>query len=454
MQISVKLCGFTMGRGDVLRKAMGKKKKDVMDAMREEFVNGGINTSGLPKDVMTQLFDEIEKFAAYGFNKSHSLCYAFLSYATAYLKTHYTVEFMASLLTSIVDKEDKVQEYFIEAKRLGIPILLPDINESYKGFEVTNNNEIRYGMGAIRNVGDVAVENVLVERKNNGFYNTLENFCSRVKVSKKIVENLIKCGAFDRIANRPQLISILPSAIDMGKKIMSEKDEVSLFDLDDEYDNTQDVTISLPKCNDITDQEKGFMEREVLGVSITFNPLDIAKNLFAKFNTIKANNMDDYVGQRVEMPCVVIDNKAKVYSKGTMLCIDLMDDTGAIPAIMFDKARESHGDKIVNGNIVLITGRIDNNNDNAQIIIDSVRVPEQKELESGGYITIKVDGKNRGEMEQLRNLINLNRGSDYTLRFILHNNYKLTGIKVNLNENFLLTIKRLGFSVVEAFNVF
>lgn len=454
MQISVKLCGFTMGRGDVLRKAMGKKKKDVMDAMREEFVNGGINTSGLPKDVMTQLFDEIEKFAAYGFNKSHSLCYAFLSYATAYLKTHYTVEFMASLLTSIVDKEDKVQEYFIEAKRLGIPILLPDINESYKGFEVTNNNEIRYGMGAIRNVGDVAVENVLVERKNNGFYNTLENFCSRVKVSKKIVENLIKCGAFDRIANRPQLISILPLAIDMGKKIMSEKDECSLFDLDDEYDNTQDVTISLPKCNDITDQEKGFMEREVLGVSITFNPLDIAKNLFAKFNTIKANNMDDYVGQRVEMPCVVIDNKAKVYSKGTMLCVDLMDDTGSIPAIMFDKARESHGDKIVNGNIVLITGRIDNNNDKAQIIIDSVRVPEQKELESGGYITIKVDGKNRGEMEQLRNLINLNRGSDYTLRFVLHNNYKLTGIKVNLNENFLLTIKRLGFLVVEAFNVF
>jgi len=451
MQIAVKLCGFTMGRGDVLRKAMGKKKKNVMDAMREEFVNGGIKTSGLSNEIMTQLFDDIEKFAAYGFNKSHSLCYAFLSYITAYLKVHYTVEFMASLLTSIVDKEDKVQEYFVEAKRLGIPILLPDINDSYKGFEVTNNNEIRYGMGAIRNVGDVAVENILSERKN-GTYTTLENFCSRVKVGKKIVENLIKCGSFDKIANRPQLMSIISEAIDVGKKIMSEKDTVTFFDLDDEYDDTQDIILSLPNCEDWSDKEKGDMEREVLGVSITYNSLDIAKNLFAKFNSVKANNLDDYTGQRVEVPCVVIDNKAKTYSKGTMLCLELMDDTGSIPAILFDKARENHGDKLTVGNIVVVTGRVDrDNNDKAQIIVDSVRIPEQSEIESGGYITINVNGKNRGDIEQLRNLINCNRGNDYTLRFVLHNNYKFTSIKLSINENFILAVKKLGFTILENF---
>lgn len=429
---------------------MGKKKKDVMDAMREEFVNGGMKTSGLSYDIMTQLFDDIEKFAAYGFNKSHSLCYALLAYVTAYLKVHYTVEFMASLLTSVVDKEVKVQEYFVETKRLGIPILLPDINESYKGFEVTNNGEIRYGMGAIRNVGDVALENILTERKN-GEYITLENFCSRVKVSKKIVENLIKCGSFDSIANRPQLLSIASDAIDIGKKIISEKDTVSLLDFDDEYDDLKEMQISLPNISDCSDEEKGNMEREVLGVSVSYNPLDIARNLFSRYISVKSNNLEDYIGQRIEMPCIVIENKAKTYSKGTMLYLELMDDTGSVSAILFDRARENHGDKLSSGSIVIIVGRVDNNNDKIQVIVDTVRVPEKSELESGGYFTIDVNGKNRGEIEQLRNLINCNRGDEYTLRFILNGIYKPSGIKINKSENLSNSIRSLGFNIVEGF---
>jgi DNA polymerase-3 subunit alpha len=448
MQIAVKLCGFTMGRGDVLRKAMGKKKKDVMDAMREEFVNGGMKTSGLSYDIMTQLFDDIEKFAAYGFNKSHSLCYALLAYVTAYLKVHYTVEFMASLLTSVVDKEVKVQEYFVETKRLGIPILLPDINESYKGFEVTNNGEIRYGMGAIRNVGDVALENILTDRKDNGYYVTLENFCSRVKVSKKIVENLIKCGSFDKIANRPQLMAIASNAIDIGKKIISEKDEVSLLDFDDEYDNLKDIQVTLPNIPDWNDEEKGNMEREVLGVSVSYNPLDIARNLFSRYISVKSNNLEDYIGQRIEMPCIVIENKAKTYSKGTMLYLELMDDTGSVSAILFDKARLSHGDKLSSGSIVIIIGRVDNNNDKVQVIVDTVRVPEKSELESGGYFTIDVNGKNRGEMEQLRNLLNCYRGDEYTLRFMINSIYKVSSIKINKNENLINSIRSLGFNII------
>jgi len=157
--------------------------------------------------------------------------------------------------------------------------------------------------------------------------------------------------------------------------------------------------------------------------------------------------------QGKELKChVVIDNKAKTYSKGTMLCLELMDDTGSIPAILFDKARENHGDKLTVGNIVVVTGRVDrDNNDKAQIIVDSVRIPEQSEIESGGYITINVNGKNRGDIEQLRNLINCNRGNDYTLRFVLHNNYKFTSIKLSINENFILAVKKLGFTILENF---
>jgi DNA polymerase-3 subunit alpha len=452
MQIAVKLCGFTMGRGDVLRKAMGKKKKEVMDAMREEFVDGGIKTSGLPKVVMTQLFDEIEKFAAYGFNKSHSLCYAFLSYVTAWLKVNYTVEFMASLLTSVVDKEDKVQEYFVEAKRLNIPILLPDINESYRGFEVTGNGEIRYGIGAVRNVGDVAVDNILEDRKINGIYSTLENFCSRVKVSKKIVESLIKSGCFDRIANRPQLLNIAPKVVDIGKKLIAEKDQDSLLDfIDEEDDDLNDFKVSLPNIPDCDVQEKGKMEREVLGVSISYNALDIARGLFSKYITVKASNIEDYIGQRIELPFVVIESKAKTYSKGTMLYLDLMDDSGTISAIAFDKTREMHGDKLIAGNIVIVTGRVDFNNDKAQIIIDNVRLPEQSELESGGYFTIDINNKNRLEMEKLRNLINCNRGNDYPLRFMVNGSYVLTKIKISKNNSLITDIKLLGFNVVEGF---
>lgn len=445
MQIAVKLCGFTMGRGDVLRKAMGKKKKDVMDAMREEFVNGGIKTSGLSHEIMTQMFNEIEQFAAYGFNKSHSTCYALIAYWTAWLKVNYTVEFMASLLTSVTDKEDKVKEYFIEAKRLNIPVLLPDINESYRGFEVTTNGEIRYGMSAVRNLGDVAVDKIMEERNKQGRYISIEDFCSRVKVSKKVIESIIKCGALDNMGNRPQLLEIAPKVVDMCKG-MQDNDEVSLLDFDDEYDKKKDIKVELPKIPDWTLEQKGKVEKEVLGLSISYNPLDLGKGLFRR-SSVKIANLEDYIGTSVEIPAIVNECKSKTYSKGVMLILELMDDTGSVSAVAFDKARSESGANLLADNLVIVKGRVDNNDDKIQILIDKARIPTKDELENSlNILTISMDGKLRKHIDSLQTVFANNQG-DVPVQFLLNGNIISSDVTVCLTDQLILEIKAIGFQV-------
>lgn len=446
MQIAVKLCGFTMGRGDVLRKAMGKKKKDVMDAMREEFVNGGMKTSGLSQEIMTQMFNEIEQFAAYGFNKSHSTCYALIAYWTAWLKVNYTVEFMASLLTSVSDKEDKVKEYFIEARRLNIPILLPNINESYKGFKVTCNGEIRYGMSAVRNLGDVAVEKILEVRNKEGRFVSIENFCSKVKVGKKVIESLIKCGAFDCMGNRPQLIEVAPKAVDMCKG-MQNNDEMTLLDFDDEYDPVNDIKIELPKIPDWTLEQKGKAEKEILGLSISYNPLDLGKGLFRK-SIVKISTLEDYVGSSIEIPVIVNECKSRNYSKGVMLILELMDDTGSVSAVVFDKARAESGQSLLADNLVIVSGRVDNNDGKVQILIDKARIPTKEELENSlNILTITVDGKQRMHIDSLRQLLLNHNNGDVPVQFLLNGQIISSDVRVSFSESLIVEIKAIGFQV-------
>lgn len=445
MQLSVALCGFTMGRGDVLRKAMGKKKQEVMDAMREEFVNGGVNTSGLSYDQMTNLFEEIAKFAAYGFNKAHSTGYALIAYWTAYLKVNYTIEFMASLLTSIADKEDKIKQYFIEAKRLNIPVILPDINESSRGFEVTDNDSIRCGLAVIRNLGAVGVDKILEERNKNGIFPTLEDFCSRVRVSKKVTESLIKCGCFDNMANRPQLFSILPKALSIGKDKLDKTDKGQLT-FDDICDDIEDEVggIELSDLPDWTKKEKGRAEKEILGMSISYNPLQVAASLFLS-STRKLSNLDDYVGGKVEMPVVISDFKAKNYSQGIMLYVDLMDDSGTASAVVFERARSHYEQFIVLDNIVIIEGRVDNNGDRSQIIIDKVRLPDDDVLaQKVKPLQIDVSNSNQERIRALHGVLSNNPGI-IPVDFFFNGEIVPSDMKVRINDNLLMNILQCGF---------
>ena len=283
MQISRKMAGFTMGKADILRRAMGKKKIKDMEAMKIEFIEGAHKLK-IDQETALKIFDYMEKFASYGFNKSHAACYAYISYQTAYLKTHYPVEFLSALISSDAGRSDKVFSYISDARSMGINVYPPDINKSQYSFSIEENS-IRFGMGAIKNVGEAAIEEIIKEREKNGEYLSLIDFTSRINMSKvnsRAIEFLIKSGAFDFTGmNRGELFSILPTAIKEGEKIREDKEsgQMSLFGAfsDTDKGNNADLTDAdlIRSCEDIEKWdifESLALEKEVLGTYLSNHP--------------------------------------------------------------------------------------------------------------------------------------------------------------------------------------
>ncbi len=235
MQIASKLANFSLGDADLLRRAMGKKKSDVMEAQKEKFLLGAKNNRLNPKKA-EKIFNQMEKFAEYGFNKSHSTAYALIAYQTAYLKAHYPVEFMAALLTCEMDNTDKILRYMNECREMNIDVLPPAINESARDFTVTQG-KIRFGLTAVKNVGGAAIESIIGNRTESGPFRSLYDFCSRIdlrKVNKKVMESLIKCGAFDATgARRSQLMAVLDKAMEQAQRVQKDRmrKQASLFNL-------------------------------------------------------------------------------------------------------------------------------------------------------------------------------------------------------------------------------
>ena len=233
MAIANKVAGFSLGQADILRRAMGKKKPEEMEKLRVKFLDGA-KENKIPEKKAEKLYELIQKFAGYGFNKSHAAAYAVLCYQTAYLKSHYPTEFMAALMTTDMGNTDKIMGYFTECRDLGIKVLGPDINESQKDFAVADG-AIRFGLAAIKNVGEGAVESIVAIRNETGPFASIFDFCRRVdlrKVNKRMLEGLIKTGAFDSTgAKRAPLLAVLDQAIDDGVAIQRERDlgQTSIF---------------------------------------------------------------------------------------------------------------------------------------------------------------------------------------------------------------------------------
>ena len=221
MRVAGDLAGFSMGEADMLRRAMGKKKPEELAAQRDKFIEGAARCNNIDRKTATRLFDIMESFAGYGFNKSHSAAYALISYETAYLKTHYPVEYMCAFLSSVIDNQDRVVFYLKECQKLQIPVLPPDINESYENFTVTGG-KIRFGLGAIKNVGINAVTNI-VENRKQGPFTSLFEFCQRVDlthINKRMIENLILAGCFDSLGiTRKQALSIMDECIELAVQV-------------------------------------------------------------------------------------------------------------------------------------------------------------------------------------------------------------------------------------------
>ena len=299
MQIVRDLAGYSLGRADLVRRAMGKKKLDVMAKEREVFIHGQVDENGniivpgcvrngIDEQSANKIFDEMAEFAKYAFNKSHAACYAVVAYRTAYLKAYYPAEFMAATLNSYLGNLDKVPEYIDECKRLGIEILKPDINKSSENFTVeksedkTKAGKIRFGLGSIKNVGTVPVENIVKERKENGEYKGFTDFCERIadtQVNKKCVESLIKAGVFDEFEQtRATLLASFESIIDtiQSSKKKEFSGQVSMFDIgnEQEKEEREKQKYQFEEYEELADRELLSMEKEMLGIYISGHPLE------------------------------------------------------------------------------------------------------------------------------------------------------------------------------------
>ncbi len=375
MKIAQEISGFTLGEADVLRKAVGKKIKDLLDAQETKFVDGAIK-NGVSKKVAKELWQWVLPFASYGFNKSHSAAYATIAYQTAYLKAHYPVEFMASVLTSERNDVERISFLIDECKKMEVEVLPPNINESLKNFTVVDGkNQIRFGMLAIKNVGVNIIDAVVEERKNNGPFKSIGDFIHRVKskdLNKKSMEALIKAGAFDEFAERNQLLSNLEKMLEIARENNKNKNtnQMGLF----ASVTTSTNEIKLEPAKAATNFEKLGWEKELLGLYVSSHPLNGFKKLFDSRTTAIAKIDATFVDKKLVVGGLISNVKKIITKKGQpMLFMKLEDLTGKTEVVIFPNLLERNPGALQENKIVFVAGRVDDRNGEIKIVADDVQ---------------------------------------------------------------------------------
>lgn len=378
MQIVRELGGYTLGRSDLVRRAMSKKKQDVMEKERANFVYGnaeegvpGCVSKGISEEIASTIYDEMMDFAKYAFNKSHAACYAVVSYQTAFLKYYYPVEYMAALMTSVIDNITKVAEYSISSRAMGIKILPPDVNEGESLFSVSNGC-IRYALTAIKGVGRNVVDSIIAEREAAGNFTSLKDFITRMSgtdVNKRLIENFIKAGAFDSMGGRRQLLSVYEQI--MENTVRDRKNnlagQMSLFDLVDDSEKDS-FDVALPDIPEFDKEQLLSYEKEVIGIYISGHPLEEYTELIAKKCTAKSSDffLDEETGmihipdgKEVTIGGMIADKKTK-YTKNdkVMAFLTLEDLLGSIEVIVFPKDYERNAMNLNVDGKVFVTGRV------------------------------------------------------------------------------------------------
>ena len=410
MQIVRELAGYSLGRADLVRRAMGKKKLDAMAKEREIFINGQVDENGnviVPGCVRNgidiksanKIFDEMEEFAKYAFNKSHAACYAVVAYRTAYLKKYYTPEFMSAMLNSYLGNLDKVPIYIDECHNLGIQILKPDINKSFLKFTVDNGN-IRFGLGSIKNVGDDPIEAIIKERKKNGEYKSFTEFCERISnesVNKRCIESLIKAGVFDEFEQtRATLLASFENIIDIiqSSKKKGMQGQFSMFDLStEEENNMDDLKYTFNIQEELSEKELLSLEKEMLGIYLSGHPLEKIKeqiekqtNITTKDLAILDNQMANVEDEDMENPEIMLNMANQIQSSKNiqfkdgqevkyagiitkmkkkftktnkiMAFITIEDLYGTAEVLTFENTYMKCQSSLVEENIVLVKGRL------------------------------------------------------------------------------------------------
>ena len=443
MQICRELAGFSYGRADLVRRAMSKKKADVMQQERQNFIYGlydedgtcqvkGCVHNGVSEEIASDIFNEMSSFASYAFNKSHAAAYAVVAYQTAYLKCHYPKEFMAALLTSVLDSTSKVTSYIDECARLKIPVLPPDIAQSGMGFTVSDEG-IRFGLLAIKNLGRSVIADAIREREAAPFQN-FNDFCERMHgrdLNRRAMESLIKCGAFDRMnSNRRQLLAGY-EAISSSLDAVKQKNLDGQLGFFDTMAGTAREEYVFPDVEDFPFMERLNLEKEVTGMYLSGHPLGEYADLIPRLGTAKISHvaLEEYDNKQVDILCIVSARQSKATRSGdTMAFLTVEDTTGAMEVLVFPKILQRYGQLLTVGSVVVLSGRISvREEENAKLLCEkAVTIQDRLAWRSGSPVRkpnagagsgkrpglyLRIPSRQGKEMEKAQNLLEIFEGT-------------------------------------------
>ena len=467
MQIFRTLAGYSYGRADVVRRAMSKKKHDVMERERTTFIDGCVKNN-ISSELANGIFDKMTDFASYAFNKSHAACYALVAYRCAYLKTYYPAQFMAALLTSVLDNSNKVARYIAECKRLGIRLAPPDINSSMKGFTAANDRVINYGLLGIKNLGNDFIEAIIKERESREFKD-LNDFCTRMqgcKFNRRAVESLIRCGALDTLgANRKQMLQSLPTLLGaIEQKYKSTMyGQVGLFDLGDSFEEK----FEMPDVEEFSASELLQMEKEITGLYLSGHPMDKYDAFIEKsrcrrtYEVLEAGATGSELkdGDRVTL-CGIITHitvKQTRASKANMAFVTLEDLYGTVEVILFPNVFLKYASLITQNNVIAVSGNLSVEEEkDAKILVNTVIKPTvvssaskqektpKKKKRIGLFL--KFSGRDDEKINSAMQLLAENRG-DFPLYFYYEDEKKYdlrnSAEFVSPDGNLIFALKKL-----------
>ncbi len=472
IEIFRSLGGYTMGQADNIRRAISKKKMKVIEEERKVFVYGdekqgitGCIGHGVPEAVAQSIYDEIVDFANYAFNKAHAVCYAVVSYQTAYLKCHYPKEYMAALMTSVLDSATKVSGYITECKDMGIPVLAPDINHSDDPFTV-DADAIRFGLGAVKNVGRGLIRSMVAKRNEGGPFKSLEDFLQRMgegELNKRAVENFIKCGAMDCFGNhRSELLAVYDSMMDtIGASRKKNLDgQMGLFSMLEEDDKAASVPI--PSLSEINRADLMAMEKETTGIYLSGHPMDDYRPFLKNTHVVAIGGLLDeesrYQDDQIVSVAGIVQNvKMKTTRNNSMMAyVTVEDDTASMEMLAFSNVLSQYGAYLKENSAVVITGRLSIRDDkDPQIVINRARpvsdfaqsmpleMPEEKAPQVlSGTLWLKLPSESDKSYQKVRSIVNMFPGNSQ-VRLYFSDTKVQRGAKAALDSRMLRELESL-----------
>ncbi len=481
MQVVRELAGYSYGRSDIVRRAMGKKKMDVMEKEREYFIHGkedeegnveiqGCIRNGIPKDIANRIYDEMIDFAKYAFNKSHAAAYAVLAYQTAYLKYYYPVEFMAALMTSIMGDTSKVAQYIHDARKMDIEILSPNINRSFSKFTVEEGC-IRYGLAAVKNVGVSMIDSIVSIRKSKGDFKDFIDFCQKVPskdLNKRAIESLIKSGAFDEMgANRAQLMAVYEGVLESVSKTKRRNldGQIGLFDLGQNKDFGI-PSITIPNIKEFDEKRRLSMEKETVGLYVTGHPLGAYEEILKTYVSTNSSELKAVVDELEEGPRfkdkqtvivggMVAEKSTKMTRNNQLMAFIRLEDLyGDLECVIFPNVFERFAPLIQEDQFILVKGTLDlREEEEPKILVNLIKSLDRLKDEK---VCIKLASKNdRKQLKRVKDLLIKEQGDTPVILLIEDSGEKLKAPRshwINLKGKTIKELqKELGEDSVKVF---